>query len=413
MLSLMELGLRTYINPNTREILEQIPIYNTRRFQHTWVIGKTGTGKSTTLERWAIDDILAGEGLAFFDPHGDAADTILLHIPPHRRRDVMLFDPSDRDFPIGFNIFHNVPIHRRPFVASSVVDCFKSIWGHSWGPQLEMFLYAGAAALLDVPDGTLLGLKFLITSPTYRKRVLSHIQDPAIKDFWETDFEEHMPEREQRERTLSTLNKIGALISDPTIRNAIGQPTTSINFKDIMDNQKILIVSLPQGKLGIEKSALIGALLMSHLHLTALSGTRTPFHVYADECHHFGTQTLVEMLSGIRKFGVSLVLAHQYLGQLTPALRDALIGTVGTIVAFRLGVTDSKLLAPEIGQSLHDLAPYTASVRTDETYTLDMPPISSPIYPSSPRRIRHRCRSQYAMPREHVETRIARFIQNT
>lgn len=158
-------------------------MYNSRRFTHTWVLGKSGVGKTTALLRWAIDDILAGDGVAFFDLHGDAAQELLDYIPPHRRGDVLFYDPSDRDFPIGFNILDRVPQQNKPFIASSIVDTFKSIWGHSWGPQLEMFLYASTAALLDVPNGTLLGIKFLLTSPTYRKRVLEYVQDPAIRDF--------------------------------------------------------------------------------------------------------------------------------------------------------------------------------------------------------------------------------------
>ena len=189
----MQLGLLRQYEPGVGECY--IPVYNTRRFTHTWVLGKSGVGKSTALINWALQDIHKGEGLAFFDPHGDAAEEILLHIPKPRRNDVIIFNPADRNFPVAFNILNNISPDRRPFVASSVVDCFKSIWGHSWGPQLEMFVYAGVAALLDVPDGTLMGLKFLLTSPVYRNRVLSHVKDPAIKDFWETDFEEHMPEK--------------------------------------------------------------------------------------------------------------------------------------------------------------------------------------------------------------------------
>ena len=418
MLPLVKLGLLRQFDPYKKEEYFD-PIYNTRRFSHTWILGKSGVGKSTALVNWALEDIFNNEGIAFFDPHGEAINEILTHIPPDRRNDVVLIDPSDYQFPIAFNILYNIPKDRRPFVASSVVDSFKSIWGYSWGPQLEQFLYNGIAALLDVPDGTLVGLKYILTSPTYRKRVLSFVEDPAIKDFWLTDFEEHMPEREQRERTLSTLNKIGALIADPAIRNSIGQVKTSIDLKDIMDKGHILLVRLPQGRLGIEKSSLIGALYMSHLHLTALSRSVKPFHVFADECHNFGNQTLIEMLSGIRKFNVSLTLAHQYLDQLTRELRAALLGTVGTIVSFRLGATDAKTLEPEFRLTRDDdpltaLAPYSAHVRSNGlTEHLRMPPITAPSDPKAPQKIRNRCRNEYALPRAQVEERIARFIENT
>jgi hypothetical protein len=390
------------------------PICNTRRFSHAWVIGKTRVGKSTALERWAIDDIHEANGVVFFDPHGTSADTILTHIPRQRRNDTILFDPSDKDYPIGFNILAGVPNDRKPFVASSIVDTFKAVWGYSklTTPDLDQFLYNGIAALLDVPDATLVGLKYLLTSSSYRQHVLKYVKDPAIKDFWQTDFETLMPEKERRQRTLSTLNKIGALISDPTIRNVIGQTKTTFDLQDILDNGKILIVRLPQGQLGIQKASLIGALLLSQLHLTALGRSVRPVHVYIDECHHFGTNTLIEMLSGIGKFQISLTLAHQYLHQLSPDLREALIGTVGTMLAFRIGVTDAERLAPELGtQEASQLPPFQAYARTEtDTYHLHMPQVSAREYPSAPRKIRDNCRNRHAMPRRKIERLIEHFI---
>ena len=269
---------------------------------------------------------------------------------------------------------------------------------------------------MDVPDGTLFGLKFLLTSARYRKRVISYIRDPVVADFWRTDFETHMPEREQRERTLSTLNKIGAMIADPAIRAVIGQPRSRIDLSAILANGGILIASLPQGQLGVEKSALVGSLLMSQLHLAALSrpvSDRGPFHIYV------GAATLPEMLSGIRKFGVSLVLANQYLDQLSPRLKAALVGTAGTLIAFRIGAIDAELIEPEFhltndDWSLCELAPFEAYVRTGhQTHRLTMPEADHPIYPSAPSRIRKFARAQYALPRAQVEARLARFIANT
>lgn len=394
-----------------------VSIEDDQRFRHFWTIGKSGFGKSSFLENLILQDLRAGNGICLIDPHGDLADQILALVPPRRRKDVVLFDPTDYDFPIGFNIFHKVPAHRRPFVASSVVDIFRAIWGSSWGPQLEMFLYAGSAALLDFPGATLVGLKFLITSKKYRKRVLAHVRDPAVKDFWCTDFEKHMPEKEQRERTLSTLNKIGQLIADPTVRNIIGQPRNKLSFTDIMDNKKIFIANLRQGDLGIQKSSLIGSLLISALHLSALQrkNNRTPFYVYVDEVHHFSGFN--EMLSGIRKFRISLTLAHQYVSQLSLELRDAMLGTVGTIVAFQVGGDDADRLAKTFHvkpDELTGLEPYTAYVTTgDKTTLVKMEPPHALKYPHAPDRIRKRCRSNLSVPREHVEKRIARFIDFT
>ena len=393
-------------------------ITDEERARHLWVIGKTGVGKSTFLQNAIVQDIRVGNGVGVFDPHGDLADAVLRLIPPKRRKDVVLFDPSDREFPVGFNIFDRIPIERRPFVASSVVDCFKAIWGASWGPQLEMFLYAASAALLDFPDGTLLGVKHIMTSKTYRARVLGHVRDPAVTDFWQTDFAKHMPEKEQRERTLSTLNKIGQLITDPTVRNAIGQPRSRLSFREIMDGRKIFIARLPQGELGIQKSSLIGALLISALHTAALRRTdnRTPFHVVVDEFHNFGLG-FSEMLSGIRKFGVTLTLCHQFLRQLDEDLAEAMIGTMGATLAFQLGGSDAERLAKTFNlkaEELSSLEPATAYFNIGaRTHLLRMDPPPERTYPASPERIRRACRAQYARRREHVERRIAAYIRNT
>jgi hypothetical protein len=416
----MQLGLIRQFDPHRREeYFTPLDISDERRLQHLFVIGRTGTGKSTALKNLILQDIVAGAGCAFFDPHGDDTVQLLSLIPPERQKDVILYDPSDFDFPIGFNPLNNVPVQRRAFVASAIVDCFRAIWGHSWGPQVEMFVYAGVAALLDKPDGTLLGLKFLLTSRSYRTRVLAQVQDPAVRDFWETDFETHMPEREQRERTLSTLNKIGALIADPAIRNSIAQVKTAIDFGDILDRGLIFVARLPQGELGIEKSSLIGALLLSNFHLNALRRkSRAPFHLYLDEFHHFGNNTVIEMLSGIRKFGVSLTVACQYLDQLSPAMKSAVLGTVGTMLAFRTGALDAETLTREFelkrdDTALSALAPFRAYARTDRTTELRMPPMPETGRPKIARKVRDRCRSQYALPRRVIDERIARFIRNT
>ena len=237
----MDIGRARFDRYDLKRKRRSRPIFSIsdeERARHLWVIGKTGVGKSTFLQNQIAQDINAGHGLGIFDPHGDLAEAALRLVPPRRRNDVVLFDPSDRNYPIGFNIFDQIPTERRPFVASSVVDCFKAIWGSSWGPQLEMFLYSASAALLDFPDGTLLGLKHIMTSKTYRARVLGKVRDPAVPRLLANRLRQAHAGKEQRERTLSTLNKIGQLITDPTIRNIIGQPRSRLSFREIMDGRK-------------------------------------------------------------------------------------------------------------------------------------------------------------------------------
>jgi len=384
---------------------------NNQRFSHTWILGKTGYGKSTLLERLAIDDIQNGEGIAFFDPHGSSIQTILNYIPPERIQDTIIFDPSDYEHPIGFNTLENISQERKPFVASSTLDTLKRVWHYTIPtPQFDQMVYNGIAALLDYPNATLIGLKFLLTDESFRQKVHQHIKDPIIKDYW-ADFDD-LDGREQRQLTSSTLNKIGALIADPRIRYVIGQPKNKIDVNDILDNRRILLVSLPQGKLGLEKASIMGGLLLSHIHLNALSN-HPPFHIYVDEFHNFGLAP--EMLSGIRKFGISLTLAHQYLYQLPQALQEAMIGTVGSIVAFRTGGRDAARLEGDIGIRASELSllhPFEAYARTsDQTQRLDMPPIAAETFPQSAMKAARFSRSQYAVERRIVEDRITRFIQ--
>jgi len=417
----MQLGLIKTVDAHSRQFI-QVPVLNDQRFSHTWVIGKTGVGKSTALVRWAVDDILSGGGVAFFDPHGDAADDILARVPRSRREDVVYFNPAEAA--IGFNIFDTVPEERKAFVASSLVDTFKAVWGYAdvATPTLDQFLYNGGRALMDLPGGTLFQLKFLLTSAKFRQRVIAHIQDPIIADFWRTDFETHMPEREQRERTLSTLNKIGAMIADPYLRACIAQKRSRVDFRQLMDRSGIFIASLPQGQLGLEKSALIGSLLISQLHLAGLtrpSNSRRPFHVYVDECHRFAPATLAEMLSGIRKFGISLTLANQYVAQLPTTLREALIGTVGTIVAFRLGVADAELLEPEFqltndDRGLFELQQFEAYARQHfRAQRLTMPPVTAPTFANGTEKIQRASAAKYAINRAAIERKLARFVAGT
>jgi hypothetical protein len=395
----------------------------TERLYHLWILGKTRMGKSTLLRSILAQDILAGRGCALFDPHGDLARDLLLLIPPERREDVVYFNPADRDYPMAFNVFEFCPLEQRDLAAENIMDAFRHIWdiGPST-PQLEQILFNAIRAVLDVPDGTLLSVKFMLTSHRYRNRVLGYVTDPIIQNFWAEDFNRLTP-RDQYERALSTLNKIGQLIADRTVRNIVGQPTgtkgtdqtVALDFGQLMDG-KIFIANLDRAKLGKRKSAMLGALLLAKFNTTAMGReTRTPFHIVLDECHTFGSAVFVDMLAGIGKFGLSLTLCHQYIDQLDEELREALIGNVGTTLAFKIGTSDARLIEPEFFQvsdkELTNSRPYSAYVTTaNATQRLWMPPPDLKKYAESPQKIIDRCRNELARPREQVEKRIERFI---
>lgn len=391
------------------------------RFRHTYILGASGTGKSTTLQNFALDDITAGSGLLFIDPHGDDIDALLANIPKERRADVILYDPSDHLHPVGFNPFYNIPLDRRPLVASTLVDTMKAMWDYTGfpTPDLDQVIYNATAAMLDMPDGTLLGMKFLLTSEHYRARVLPFVTDPIVSDFWR-DFNVLEPKR-QDEKTKSTLNKLGALLSDPRVRNSIGQPESAIDLTDILNTGKILLVRVPQGQLGIQKARMIGSLILASVHAAALARTSTvPFHIYIDECHHFAGPTLIEMLSGIRKFNVSLTLAHQYVEQLPIDIRSAVFGNVATKICFRVGSRDAELLKHEFfsNHSIQgiDQLPFRevrvkhpAVSRADQEFeTLPHQPL--PDNPRARRSIANLSRRTYALPRASVQRRLDLFI---
>lgn len=371
-------------------------------------------GKSTFLANSFIQDIRAGNGCALFDPHGDLAEQILEYVPPWRRNDVIYFNPADIEYPIGFNPLANVEPDRRPLVVSTVVDALYSLWPDSWGPQLQMFLEATCGALLEMPGATLPQINLMLTDAKFRAHVLRHVKDIGVRSFWERDFA-LMPEREQRERSLSTLNKVGQFLNDFRLRNIVGQPKSGFDIDDILANRRVFIANLAQGELGIGKSRLLGALLIICFHLAALRRRdRTPFHIAVDEFQSFGASTFADMLSGIRKYGVSLTLANQYVEQLAEPLSAALFGTVGAIVAFSIGARDAQRLSPQLllkENDLIDQKPHSAIVRiAGRTIDIDIPRPSSKMYPTGPLRIIARSRSAFGVGRSSVEREVAEHL---
>lgn len=399
----MQLGTFRRYNSRRRQFTSpSFDVSDERRLTHMWALGKTGMGKSTFLLNCIVQDIRAGRGCFVIDPKGDLALDILSVVPPSRRRDVIYFDPADTDFPIGFN-----PLEAK---ASSVMAAFYHLFRHSWGPQLEQILKA--AVLAVQPHGTLLDVKFLLTSRRFRDKV--SISDPLVRNFWREDFARHMPEREQRERTLSTLNKIRQFLDDSMLRNIVAQPS-AFDLVDVIDSNKIFVANLAAGKMGQDNSALLGAFLISSIHSAALARTkRDLFPIYIDEAYLFGSSAFAEMLSILRGFGVSLVLANQYIDQIDKRLQSALIGNVGTTIAFKLGSQDAASLAPDVDCKPSDLTlleTHHALARTnDRTIELTMPACTAKRYPSGLDKIRRRCRNQLALPRRLVDQAVADLI---
>lgn len=335
-----------------RDIRKIFGIKERNRRQHIYVIGKTGTGKSTLIQNMAISDIYAGSGVAVIDPHGDLAESILDCVPENRIDDVIYFNPADSDYPVAFNPLENVPAEQRHLVASKLISVFKKIWHEFWGPRLEHILRHAVLTLMEYPEGTLLDIPRLLTDKDFRWAILPQIKHQQVREFWFTEFEKYSAWF-RSEAVSPILNKVGQFLTSDLLRNIVGQRGSAINLRQAMDEGKILVVNLAKGKIGEDNAALLGSLVVAEIYLSALSRAGQPekgrqsFYLYVDEFHNFMTLSFADILSEARKYGLSLVLAHQYLEQLDEKIRTAVFGNVGTMIVFRVGNEDAKYLVGE------------------------------------------------------------------
>jgi len=263
------------------------------RRRHTYVIGKTGTGKTSLLLNMILSDIVSGEGLGVVDPHGDLAEVILDYIPRHRINDVVYFNPADVEHPISLNILADTKPERRHIVVAGLMSVFKRMWADFWGPRLEHIFRNSVLSLLEYPERTtLLGIQQMLSDTKYRERVVDKIDDPIVKAFWEEEFAGYHS-RFQSEAVSPIQNKVGQFLTTPLIRNIVGQVKTSIDFRRVMDEGKILICNLSKGRIGEENSSLLGSLIVTKLQLAAMERVDVPedkrrdFFLFVDEFQNF------------------------------------------------------------------------------------------------------------------------------
>ncbi len=318
------------------------------RGRHIYILGQTGTGKSGALELLTLSDIFYDQGFAVIDPHGDYAQHILSFIPERRIDDVVYFNPADTNYPIGFNPLEINDPTLKGHISSELVGVLKRMFD-SWGPRLEYILRYTLLALLDYPDSTMLDITRMLTEKKFREHVISYIDDPVVKNFWVNEFAS-WNEKFASEAVAPVLNKVGAFTANPMIRNIIGQPKGSFNIRNIMDEGKILIVNLSRGLMGEDNAAILGAMMVTKIQLSAMSRAnlpeqdRRPFYLYVDEFQNFATDSFAVILSEARKYALNLTVANQYISQMSQPVRDAVFGNVGTIVCFRISPDDSPLL---------------------------------------------------------------------
>lgn len=326
------------------------------RRQHTYLVGKTGTGKTALLHNMVIQDIANGEGLCIVDPHGEFAESLLEKIPKERVNDVIYFNPSDQESAIGFNVLEIADPQYKHLVASGLMGIFTKIWSNVWSARMEYILNNAVLALLDTPGSTLLGILRLLTDSGYRQKIIANIKDPVVKSFWVNEFEQWR-DQFRNEAIAPIQNKVGQFLSTAVVRNIVGQTKSTIDIFGAMNSGKILIVNVSKGKIGEDNSALLGAMLITKIQLAAMERVRIPeeerrdFYLYVDEFQNFATDSFASILSEARKYRLNLIIAHQYIGQLetdvSTRVRDAVFGNVGTMVCFRVGAADAEFLEKE------------------------------------------------------------------
>jgi len=395
------------------------------RTKHTYVIGKTGMGKSTLLENMAIQDIQNGEGLAFIDPHGKTAEYLLDFVPEHRMKDVLYFAPFDMEHPIAFNVMEEVGADKRHLVVSGLMSAFKKIWEDAWSARMEYILQNTIMALLEYPGATMMGINKMFSDKEFRKKVVDNVSDPTVKSFWVDEFAKYT-ERFAAEATPAIQNKVGQFTSNPLIRNIIGQSESSFDLRQIMDEKKILIINLSKGRLGEGNANLLGSMLITKIYLAAMSRAdaserlmaKLPnFYLYVDEFQSFANESFADILSEARKYKLNLTVAHQYIEQMSEEVRAAIFGNVGTMIVFRVGPIDAELFEKEfmptfIAEDLVNLGIYQMylklmidGVGSQPFSAVGMPPIERPIV-SFKEQVIEMSRKQYSAVRKVVEDDI-------
>jgi hypothetical protein len=339
-----------FATTNHRHPWRVFGIRQSDRRSHMYVIGKTGTGKSTLLKTMVLQDIIAGRGLALLDPHGDLVHEILASIPAHRRSRVVHLDTPTGNW--TFNPLSQVTVGQEALAVAELIEVFKKIWTEEWGPRLEHLLRNVLFTLLEMRGATLADVQPLLADRKYRDEVAKGLQNVEVRAFWLTEYARYSaPFRAVVVAPLQ--NKLGALLTDPRLRLIITADKTSFDLRTVMDEGRFLLVNLSRGQIGEGPAMLLGALLAARIGLTGLARADRPeddrrdFCLYLDEFQMFATQSFASMLAELRKYHVGLVLANQYLGQLETEIRDAVVGNAGTLICFRVSADDASYLARE------------------------------------------------------------------
>lgn len=413
-----------------RDMKVKFGIKRRDRVRHFYLLGKTGTGKSTLFKNMFISDVLAGDGACFVDPHGDTVEELLTYIPPNRVKDVVYFNPTDIEHPVGFNLLELKDQSQRDLIADGVVEVFKKQFGDSWGPRLQYILTNTVATALEAQGTTLLAIIRILTDKNFRKFILKQVNDPILYKFWEEEFAQMSQNNRLLAEAISPIqNKVGRFISSAVTRNIIGQVKSTIDLRDIMDNRKILLVNLAQGRLGEETASLLGGMIITRLQATAMERVdipeeeRTDFYLYVDEFQNFATESFAKILSEARKYKLNLTMTNQYIDQLPLTVRQAIFGNVGTLASFVVSQADASILEKEFApvvssDDLVSLDAYALYIKlcidgmTSVPFSAKSLPVRFEKYNLRDEIVKE-SRDMYGTPRADIEEKILKWSKQT
>ena len=400
------------------------------KFRHVYIVWKTWTWKSTFISNMVKSDIEAGNGVCLLDPHGDLVDTVLEHIPTHRINDVILFDVSDTDYPIGFNLLQADNEDEKNRIASGVVSTFQKLFEHSRWPRLEYILRNVVLSVIDYPNATLMHITRILVDKDFRDEVMNSLSDPVLKKFWEGEFNK-WNDRQRDEAIAPIVNKIWQFLSSKLVRNIFGQPRTRLNMRKAMDEWKIILVNLSKWKIWEDNATMIGSLLVTKIQIDAMSRAdiaredRRDFYLYIDEFQNFATKAFATILSEARKYRLSLIVANQFTAQLEEEVRDAIFGNVGTIMAFTLWKDDAEIISWQFKEivstnDLISLPMFTAYLKlmanwiASDPFSMRTNPLPSPEWSLELiDKIRKQSRQRYAMERWELESLMDAWSNKT
>lgn len=409
------------------------PIYlgDDDRRRHMYIIGKTGTGKSQLLEELVVQDIKSGKGLAVVDPHGDLIEGILTRIPPERAEDVIIFDPSDTERPMGLNMLEAYTDEQKHFVVTSIVGLMYKLYDPQKtgiiGPRFEHAIRNAMLTVMYEPGTTFIEVVRILTDAAFVQELLPKVTDPIIRRYW-TDQIAQTADFHKSEVLDYIVSKFGRFVTNKMIRNIIGQSQSSFDFRKCMDEGKILLINLSKGKVGEENSNFLGLILVPKILLAAMSRQDVPeekrrdFMLYVDEFQNFATPDFAQILSEARKYHLSLTVANQFIGQMEEEVKNAVFGNVGSLITFRVGVSDANYLAHEYQpvfneNDLINIDKFNAYVKTivhnepvkpfSLDLTKDMTQVNAARSPDMAKAIIQLSRLKYGQPRELIEAEIS------